>query len=161
MKAYSIDLRQKVLETYKNKEGSIRQVSQRFDYWELVRDLKPEDLIFIDETGINQALVLTYARSLKGTRAYGERPYQRGQNVSLIGAIALRGFLGAMTVEGGTNGDVFRVFVEQILVPCLAKWWRVQPTYCHLMVFPCSARLLIAEVLSAIRYNCGHSRRSL
>jgi transposase len=27
--------------------------------------------------------------------------------------------LGALTVEGGTNGDVFRVFVEQILVPCL------------------------------------------
>ena len=24
-----------------------------------------------------------------------------------------------MTVEGGTNGDVFRVFVEQILVPCV------------------------------------------
>lgn len=30
MKAYSVDLRQKILETYKNKEGSIRQVSQRF-----------------------------------------------------------------------------------------------------------------------------------
>ena len=30
MKAYSIDLRQKIVETYKNKEGSIRQVSQRF-----------------------------------------------------------------------------------------------------------------------------------
>jgi len=91
----------------------------RFEYWEFVRNVKPEDLIFIDETGINLALVLTYARSVKGTRAYGERPYQRGQNVSLMGAIALRGFLGAMTVEGGTNGDVFRVFVEQILVPCL------------------------------------------
>ena len=30
MKAYSIDLRQKILETYKNKEGSIRQVAERF-----------------------------------------------------------------------------------------------------------------------------------
>ena len=30
MKAYSVDLRQKILETYKNKEGSIRQVSVRF-----------------------------------------------------------------------------------------------------------------------------------
>lgn len=30
MKAYSVDLRQKIVETYKNKEGSIRQVSQRF-----------------------------------------------------------------------------------------------------------------------------------
>jgi transposase len=76
-------------------------------------------LIFIDETGINLALTRIYARSVEGMRAYGERPHQRGQNVSLIGAIALKGFVGAMTVEGGTNGDVFRVFVEQILVPCL------------------------------------------
>jgi transposase len=30
MKAYSVDLRQKILETYKNKEGSIRQVAERF-----------------------------------------------------------------------------------------------------------------------------------
>ena len=60
-----------------------------------------------------------YARSLEGMRAYGERPHQRGQNISLIGAIALKGLVGAMTVEGGTNGDVFRVFVEQILVPCV------------------------------------------
>lgn len=44
---------------------------------------------------------------------------RRGQNVSLIGAIALLGFVGTMTVEGGTNGDVFQVFVEQILVPSL------------------------------------------
>jgi transposase len=30
MKAYSLDSRQKILDTYKNKEGSIRQVSARF-----------------------------------------------------------------------------------------------------------------------------------
>lgn len=60
-----------------------------------------------------------YARSLEGVRAYGARFYQRGQNVSLIGALALKGLVGAMTVNGGTNGDVFRAFVEQILVPCL------------------------------------------
>src|ERR687886_1172297 len=30
MKAYSIDLRQKIIDTYNNKEGSIRQVSARF-----------------------------------------------------------------------------------------------------------------------------------
>lgn len=61
----------------------------------------------------------TYARSVKGERAYGVRPYPRGENITLIGAIALKGFLGAMTINGGTNGDVFQVYVEQILVPCL------------------------------------------
>jgi transposase len=71
--------------------------------------------------GMNPSLRRTYGRTLRGLRAYGERPYLHGQNVTVLGAIALKGFLGAMTVEGGTNSEVFRVFVEQILVPCLWK----------------------------------------
>lgn len=59
----------------------------------------------------------TYARFVEGQRAYGEKPYKNGENITVVGAIALKGFLGAMTVNRGTNGDVFRTFVEQILVP--------------------------------------------
>ena len=61
----------------------------------------------------------TYARAVKGKRAYGDRPYPRGENITLIGAIALKGFLGAMTINGGVGGDVFQVYVEQILAPNL------------------------------------------
>ncbi len=32
---------------------SIRVQKLRVEYWELIRDVRPEDLIFIDETGIN------------------------------------------------------------------------------------------------------------
>lgn len=39
--------------------------------------------------------------------------------VLLARAIALKCFLGNMTIEGSTNGDVFRVFVEKILLKCL------------------------------------------
>jgi hypothetical protein len=63
-----------------------------------------------------------YARSLQGNRAYGERPYHHRDNITLIGAIALRGWIGAMTIDGGTNGDIFRFFIESILVPCLMGW---------------------------------------
>jgi len=38
-----------------------------------------------------------YARALKGTRAYNDAPYQRGSNLTLIGAMALRGLVGEMT----------------------------------------------------------------
>ena len=38
-----------------------------------------------------------YARSLQGNRAYSDAPYQRGNNLTLIGAMALRGLVGEMT----------------------------------------------------------------
>lgn len=64
-------------------------------------------------------MVRPYARALKGKRAYGARPENSRENITLIGAIALSGFIGAMTITGHTNGDVFRVFIEQVLVPNL------------------------------------------
>jgi len=89
----------------------------RQQYWQSIRGGRPEDLIFIDETGVNLALVRLDARALKGQRAYSGRPYSRGNNLTFIGAIALVGVVRAMTVTGGTNGDGFITFVEQILVP--------------------------------------------
>ncbi|NEQ70696.1 MAG: IS630 family transposase [Symploca sp. SIO2D2] len=91
----------------------------RIDYWKTVNNIDPETSVFLDETGINLALVRQYGRALKGCRAYGKRPYSKGKNITVIGAIALKGFLGAMTVEGGTNGEVFRTYLQQILLPNL------------------------------------------
>jgi transposase len=85
----------------------------------VIRAIRPEDLIFIDETGVNLAMVRLYARASKGKRAYAARPENSRENITLIGAIALAGFVGAMTIDGYTNGDVFRAFVEQVLVPNL------------------------------------------
>ena len=88
------------------------------EYWQRLREINPDDLVFIDEMGMNLSLCRTHARSLQGQRAYSANHY-KGKNISVIGAIALQGFLGCITIEGSTDSDVFRVFVEQILVNCL------------------------------------------
>ena len=91
----------------------------RQEYRQIVQNIHPEDLISIDETGVNLAMIRMYARAYKGQRAYGGRPEQRGENITVVGVIASSGFVGAMTVNGSTNGDVLRAFVTQILVPNL------------------------------------------
>ena len=77
------------------------------------------DLVFVDETGSNLAMTRRYARSLKGRRAYSDAPYQRGNNLTLIGAMALRGMIGEMTLPGATDGLAFKTYVTQVLVPNL------------------------------------------
>jgi transposase len=91
----------------------------RQQYREEIRDIRPEDLVFIDETGVNLMMVRLYARALKGERATGERPYKQGRNVTLIGAISLKGIVATLSLDGGINGDVFKYFIEHILVPKL------------------------------------------
>ena len=76
-------------------------------------------MIFIDEAGVNLALIRLYARALRGQRALGTRPQKRGKNVSMIGAIALKGILASINLLGATDGLTIDAFVIQRLVPYL------------------------------------------
>ncbi len=77
------------------------------------------DLVFIDGTGINLAMTRGYARALSGKRADSKCPYNRGKNVTLIGAIATSGLIGSNTKEAWTNKDAFLTYVKEVLVPQL------------------------------------------
>lgn len=78
-----------------------------------------KDLIFIDESGINLALTRLYGRAPRGKRAHGKRPQKRGKNVSLIGAIGLKGLMTQVSLLGATDGLSFEAFISQHLVPKL------------------------------------------
>ncbi len=53
--------------------------------------------------GENLALVRLYARALKGKRATGVRPQKRGKNISMIGAIALKGVIASANIYGACD----------------------------------------------------------
>ena len=72
----------------------------RVQYWQEIGEVNLKEMVFVDETGSNLAMTRCYARSPKGSRAYGDAPYQRGKNLTLIGAMALRGLIGEMTLPG-------------------------------------------------------------
>lgn len=88
-------------------------------FWELIRDVPAQDLVFLDEFGVNLSLVRLFARSLKGQRAHNKRPQARGKNVSVIGAIGLKGIIAEISLLGATDGLTFEAFISQKLVPHL------------------------------------------
>lgn len=91
----------------------------RVEYREKVRDIPAEDLVVVDEAGSHLGMTLPYARSPKGTRAYSTAPCSRGQNVSMIAAIALKGLLALVQILGSTKGIQFEAFIANVLVPVL------------------------------------------
>lgn len=80
-------------------------------------DLEPEQLVFIDESGVTTAMVRSHARSAIGTRALSRAPAGRYERLTLIGAISCTGLSALMTTRAFTNDAVFRAFVEQVLLP--------------------------------------------
>jgi transposase len=84
-----------------------------------VNALPVEDFIFIDESGLHLAMTRTHARSEKGARAHGEVP-SRGQNISLIGAISLKGVVDYAAFAGSVNAQIFEErFITERLLPQL------------------------------------------
>ena len=97
----------------------------RCEYREKVRNIPAKDLIFVDEATSNLGMTLPYARSEKGTRAYSSVPCSRGQNISMIAAIALKGLLALVQVVGATKGIQFEAFIANVLVPHLWTGYHV------------------------------------
>ncbi len=56
---------------------------------------------------------------LEGKRAHSSRPQKRSKNVSVIGAIGLKGLISKYSLVGATDGLTFEAFISQHLVPQL------------------------------------------
>jgi transposase len=61
------------------------------------------------------------ARAKIGQRAHGQRPQKRSKNVSIIGAIGLRGVISQYSILGATDGLTFEAYISQKLVPKLKE----------------------------------------
>ena len=84
-----------------------------------MQNIPPENLVFLDETGVELGLTRTYARSPQGSRVYALKPFYRGARVTVIGAISLNKVVALMTLNGAMDGKAFEVFVKKCLVPQL------------------------------------------
>ena len=76
---------------------------------------------FVDEAGVNLALTRLFGRAPKGRRVSDSVPQNYGENVTMLGALSVSGVEALMTVNGATDGDIFLVFVRQVLSPTLRK----------------------------------------
>lgn len=86
-----------------------------------VAGINEADLVFVDESGVNRAMTRLYARSPRGTRAFGRAPRNWGENVTILGALTLRGPLESMCINGATTGEVFLTYLDRVLLPQLWK----------------------------------------
>lgn len=104
----------------RSSQGATERVQKlRKEYWEQVKNLEPEDLVFLDETGVLLGLTRTHARSPHGQRVYDLKPFYRGAKVTVIGAVSLKKVLAVMTLNGSMDGDAIDVFIKKCLVPQL------------------------------------------
>lgn len=89
------------------------------EYWEKIKDIEPENLVFLDETGILLGGARTHARSQTGTRVCSLKPFYPSAKVTAIGAISINKVLALMTMNDSMDGAAFALFIEKFLCPQL------------------------------------------
>ena len=88
----------------------------RAEFIEELKKFSKEQLVFLDESGIEDNACPLYGWSMKGDRCYGIRAYQHKRRVSMIAGLCGKEVIAQMIFEGTCDTQVFLSYVEQILI---------------------------------------------
>ncbi|MEM1009964.1 MAG: IS630 family transposase [Myxococcota bacterium] len=78
-----------------------------------------EDLVFVDECGINLQMARLVGWAPKGQRLFDSKPGAYAKNYTVLGGMTQQGMEALMTIEGGTSSAVFYQFAQKVLLPQL------------------------------------------
>jgi transposase len=99
-------------------EQSREDVKGAREVWlEAQRDLDLERLIFIDETGATTKMARLFGRAPRGERCRTALPYGHWKTTTFTAGLRLGGLAAPMILDGPMDGDAFRAYVTQVLVP--------------------------------------------
>jgi transposase len=95
-------------------------VARRRRYWRNWQTwLRPERLVFIDETGAKTNMARRRGRAPKGQRLPAAIPWGHWQTTTFVAGLRTTGLTAPMVIDGAMDGDAFKAYVKQLLVPSL------------------------------------------
>ena len=81
--------------------------------------LDSQNLVFIDESGVQNSMTRLYGRIIGGGRLKESAPGGHWNTTTILSAIRSDGSTESMTIEGATTAEVFSAYIHKILCPTL------------------------------------------
>ena len=78
------------------------------------------NLVFLDESGVNTNMTRRYARSKTSERAVDSAPVNTPYSTTILSSICLDGKTAHTVYQGGTTAERFAEYPENILLPTLS-----------------------------------------
>jgi transposase len=107
----------KTLFALEQARADVARRRRRWRSWQA--SLDPRRLVFIDETWIKTNMAPLRGWGPKGERLRGFAPHGRWRTLTFLGALRCDQFTAPCVFDGPINGECFRAYVEQQLVPVL------------------------------------------
>jgi transposase len=93
-------------------------VARRRVWWRRFQSrLAPERLVFIDETWTKTNMTRTHGWWRRGEPLMAKAPHGHWRTMTFLAGLRQSGITAPCVLDGPINGESFRAYVEQILVP--------------------------------------------
>ena len=83
--------------------------------------LDPARLVFIDETSVNTQMVRLYGHGPRGVRLVDHVPFGNRKTFTFVAALRHSRMVAPLLIDGAMNGETFRAYIEQFVVPILKR----------------------------------------
>ena len=83
------------------------------------RRLDPAKLIFIDETGTTTNMAPLRGWCRRGKRLIGRAPHGHWKTTTFVAGLRCDAVVAPFVIDRPMNGDIFKAYVDQCLVPAL------------------------------------------
>ena len=107
----------KTLFALEQAHADVARRRRRWRAWQARLD--PRHLVFIDETWIKTSMAPLRGWGPKGHRLRGFAPHGHWRTLTFLGALRCDQLTAPCVFDGPINGECFRAYVEQLLVPVL------------------------------------------
>ena len=111
------DHQKKVLRATEQQRPDVAERRAEWRVWQCGID--PERLVFLDETWVKTNMTRPRGRAPEGTRLVCQVPHGHWKTTTFLAALRVSGLTAPLVVDGAINGDLFRGWVKQHLVPTL------------------------------------------
>lgn len=93
--------------------------AEREDWFGAQDELDPDRLVFLDETATATNMARRYGRAPRGQRCRVAVPHEHDKMTTVTACLRTSGIVAPWLLDGAMNGQRFRTYVEQVLVPKL------------------------------------------
>ncbi|MEL7357531.1 MAG: IS630 family transposase [Cyanobacteria bacterium J06560_6] len=94
-----------------------RDEVKRTDFAKRLASISVENIVYADESGMDNREDYGYGYSPKGERLYAMKSGRREGRVNMIAALCNHQLLAPFTITGSCNRQVFEIWIESCLVP--------------------------------------------
>jgi transposase len=102
-----------------------RNEAEREAFRKEIEKYDPSDLLYVDESGLEESLCREYARALRGQEIPCDISGKRTQRISIIAGLNEGKPMAPFYFKGYCNTQVILIWVEKVLIPCLKKGMKV------------------------------------